>query len=250
MRENREQAIRQIGLSEGGYVNDPKDPGGETNYGITARTYAAWNSQTGRPQRPVRDLTKIEADEIVGTQYLDPIRFDDLPAGIDYLMADYAVNSGPSRAVRDMQALVGVAQDGINGLQTLAAIRAADQVTLVNAYCDRRLKFLRGLKTWARFGKGWTSRVNAARAQALSMIGAGGVSSVSVAAAKAREDDVSISPVVAKLTAQGGAAGGAVGAGSAALEGLPGAPATIVAAAAGVAGLVGVRAWLWRRVRT
>ena len=249
MRENREQAIRLIGLSEGGYVNDPADPGGETNFGITAKTFAAWNIRTGRAQRSVRELTKAEAEEIIGAQYLDPIQFDALPAGIDYLVADYAVNSGPARAARDIQALVGVAPDGIIGLQTIAAIRAADQVQLINAYCDRRMQFLRGLKTWKRYGKGWSARVTGARAQALIMAGGTAQPTAILPSPRAREEDVSSGPMVARITAQGGAAAAAVGAMSAALKDLPEQATLIVVGAAALAGLLAATALIYRWVR-
>lgn len=250
MQENREQAIAWIGLSEGGYSNNPKDPGGETNFGITARTYAAWNTKTGRPQRSVKNITKAEANEIIVAQYLDPIRFDDLPTGIDYLVADYAVNSGPARAMREIQTIVGVAADGVNGLQTLAAIRAADQVQLANAYCDARLKFLRSLKTWKTFGKGWTARVEFARAQALTLIGrAAPAAPVAEASSKGLEADISSAPMVAKITAQAGAGAAALGTLSAALKELPETATVILISAAAAAGLLALSAWLYRRVR-
>lgn len=192
MRENRETAIRLIGLAEGGYANDKNDPGGETNFGITARTYAAWNIKTGRPQRSVRELTKGEADEIIAAQYFEPVQFDALPAGVDYLVADFAVNSGPARAAKELQSLVGVTADGIIGLQTIAAVRAADQVQLINGYCERRMKFLRGLRTWRHYKNGWTSRVTAARAQALTMAGAAAQPTAILPSPRAREEDVSM----------------------------------------------------------
>src|SRR5690606_10887140 len=88
---------------------------------------------------------------------------DDLPSGVDYAVFDFSVNSGVSRAAKYLQALVGVAQDGVIGPKTLAAVAAYDPTKLVDRLCDRRMTFLRNLKTWNTFGRGWTSRVEGVR---------------------------------------------------------------------------------------
>ncbi len=163
MRENRAQVQAWIGLSEGGYVNHPRDPGGATDRGITQATYDAWNRAGKRPLKPVRGITKAEAEDIIAFQYMDPVRFDDLPSGLDYAMADYAVNSGPARAVRELQRIVGVEADGVMGVRTLAALRRFDDEQLITTLCLKRMAFLRGLKTFDTFGKGWTARVMGAR---------------------------------------------------------------------------------------
>lgn len=162
MKSNTQQVLRWIGLSEGGYVNDPRDPGGATDRGITQSTYDAWNKARGRPKRPVRGISKAEAEEIIVAQYMTPVRFDELPSGIDYAVADFAVNSGPARAVKELQRVLGfkgAAMDGIMGQKTLAAINARNLSDLIVAYCERRMAYLRGLATFKTFGKGWTSRV-------------------------------------------------------------------------------------------
>lgn len=169
MKANRERVIAWVGLSEGGLVDHPLDPGGRTNMGITQKTYTAWLRSHKRPVQAVDHITKTEADEIVGAQYLDPVRFDDLPAGLDYSVADFAVNSGPARAVKELQKMVGVAQDGIMGAQTLAAIGRASIPELIGAYNDRRLAFMKSLKTWRTFGRGWSARVADVRARSLEM---------------------------------------------------------------------------------
>lgn len=159
MKANRNLVLGWIGLSEGGYVDHPKDPGGPTDRGITQKTFDAWNRANGRSLRSVRGISKEEADQIIFTQYMQPIRFDDLPAGVDYWLADYSVNSGAAQAVRDVQRQLGLTVDGVLGLVTLAAIRSVDPVDLLAALSARRMSFLRGLKTWGTFGKGWTTRV-------------------------------------------------------------------------------------------
>lgn len=159
MRHNQETVLGWIGLSEGGYVNHPRDPGGATDRGITQRTYDAWNDLHGRDRRPVRGISREEADAIIVSQYLAPIRFDDLPGGLDYAVADFAVNSGPGRAARELQRLVGVPEDGVIGTQTLAAVARHDPEQLVMRLCGARMMFMQGLATWGTFGRGWTVRV-------------------------------------------------------------------------------------------
>lgn len=160
MKQNQEAVLGWIGLSEGGYVNHPKDPGGATDRGITQSTYDAWNQRRGVEKRSVRGISKEEADQIIVSQYFVPVRFDQLPPGLDYAVADFAVNSGPRRAVLELQKLLpGIARDGVMGNKTLAAIEATNLQYLIEAYCDARMAYLRGLKTWDTFGKGWTRRV-------------------------------------------------------------------------------------------
>src|SRR5690554_3967496 len=132
--------------SEGGYVDHPSDPGGATNLGITHRTLAAWR---GKPvtKQDVRNLTRAEALEIYKAQYWRTSGADRMPAGLDYAVFDYAVNSGPARAVKDLQRVLGVGVDGVVGAQTLAAIAARKAADLIRALCDRRRAFVRALNT-------------------------------------------------------------------------------------------------------
>lgn len=181
---NTDRVLGWIGLSEGGYVNHPKDPGGATDRGITQKTYDAWNKSKGKPLKPVRGISKKEADDILFSEYLGPIRFNNLPSGIDYCLADFSVNSGPGRAVREAQRVVGVSMDGIMGNKTLAAIKDMDEEDFIKRYQAARLAFMKSLKTWGTFGKGWTTRVKDVETRALAM---------------AREDD-DVDTVVAKPT--------------------------------------------------
>lgn len=163
---NFERIMEIIFRSEGGYVDHAKDPGGATNMGITIGTLREYRGHDVS-KADVRALTKAEAREIYRDRYWDPIRGDDLPSGLDLAVMDFAVNSGPSRAARYLQAIVGVPQDGKIGPVTLAAVRRGDVAALINGLCDARMKFLKGLGTFATFGKGWTSRVAGVRKDAL-----------------------------------------------------------------------------------
>lgn len=171
MKGNFRELLPKVLVHEGGYVDDPQDPGGETNKGITHKTYDAWRKRQGQPTRSVKHITPEEVAEIYRQQYWNKIAGDDLPSGVDYAVFDFAVNSGPSRAAQFLQRAVGVADDGIIGAQTLAAVDAADPETLAAKICDDRLSWLKRLKTFKRYGRGWTRRVQDVRRVALAMIG-------------------------------------------------------------------------------
>lgn len=159
MKQNEQVVLEWTGLSEGGYVNHKNDPGGPTDRGITQATYNAWNKLKGRQPKSVKGISKTEADEIYVSQYFAPIRFNDLPSGLDYAVADFSINSGPSRATKELQRILGVKQDGVIGLKTLAAIKSTNLQILIVTYCERRLAFMQSLKIWPTFKNGWTTRV-------------------------------------------------------------------------------------------
>ena len=151
---------------EGGFVNHPKDPGGATNQGITQRTYDAYRRRIGHATQSVRMIDNVERDTIYRVQYWDAIRGDDLPGGVDAAVYDFAVNSGPSRAAKFLQRIVGVKQDGVIGLQTLDALARMDSTQVIGRLCVDRMAFLRvarnpktGALLWPEFGTGWTRRV-------------------------------------------------------------------------------------------
>jgi len=164
--------VTEVLAHEGGYVDHPRDPGGCTNFGITRATLERWR---GRPTdcSQVRALTVLEARQIYRARYWNGIRGDDLPAGIDLMVFDAAVNSGPANSARWLQQLVHVETDGAIGPVTLAAVRAQQNTGwLIHRLADIRMAFLCGLSTWPTFGKGWERRVTAVRRAALSMAGA------------------------------------------------------------------------------
>ena len=148
--------------SEGGYVNHPHDPGKATNMGITIGTLRAWRG-TKVTNEDVRNLTQKEALAIYKAQYWDTVRADLLPLGLDYLTFDYAVNSGPARAIKDLQRTVGADDDGLIGQKTLSKIKeyiaANGMHALLNAYATRRWNFVQGLSTFSTFGDGWRRRI-------------------------------------------------------------------------------------------
>jgi lysozyme family protein len=158
--------LTEVLKHEGGYADHPADPGGATNMGITHTTLAAWR---GKPvtRQDVRALTRDEAAAIYRARYWDVIRGDDLPRGVDLCVFDFAVNSGPARAARSLQAALGVEMDGTIGPLTLAAAAKREPRALISDLCARRLAFLRSLSTYSVFGRGWERRVSEIEAAAL-----------------------------------------------------------------------------------
>jgi len=211
-------SLARVLVHEGGYVNHPRDPGGATNQGITQRVYDAYRRGKKLTPRSVRELTAPERDAIYRQQYWDVIWGDKLPTGVDYVMMDGTVNSGPKQAVKWLQRALGSAYrgkvDGIMGLATLAAIEATENhAALIDRICDRRMIFLRALGTWRDFGKGWTRRVQNVRAMAKADVeGAKADEVVAVhvvgAETKARIEDAKKAPSPAPADA---ATGGGVG---------------------------------------
>ena len=127
---------------EGGYSNNPKDPGGATMHGVTFRTYNAFRSRMGLPPADVRHITPTELQAIYQTEYWDCLRCSQLASGVDLVVFDAAVNSGVYRAHQWLlQSLGGTAVD------------------TVHRYSAKRLGFLHALRTWGTFGRGWASRV-------------------------------------------------------------------------------------------
>jgi len=160
------KAMPHVFSEEGGYVDHPKDPGGATNMGITLATLSAWEG--GKVSKAeVKALTKSKATDIYRENYWNKVAGDDLPAGVDYAVLDFAIHSGPARAVKMLQKVVGADQDGVIGAKTLAAVRKMAADRIINELCDARLAWLKGLGTFATFGKGWTSRVSRVRSRAL-----------------------------------------------------------------------------------
>ena len=169
-KDNFPQALRLVLADEGGVSDNKHDRGGLTNKGITQATYDAWRELHGRPTRSVRAIEHAEVDAIYREQFANKILFDKLPVGLDYALFDFAVNSGGSRAVRVLQRILKVRADGSLGARTLAALAEADIERVITSLCEERLRFLKRLKTWKHFGKGWEKRVNRAEKNALAMI--------------------------------------------------------------------------------
>lgn len=169
MESNFQRSLSLVLKWEGGFVNHPKDPGGATNKGITLATFRRYIDKTGTVD-DLKRITDAQVAKVYREQYWDAVKGDDLPSGVDYAVFDFAVNSGPSRAAKYLQAAVGVTQDGKIGPVTIAAAKRMNAVDLVAAICAKRMAFLKGLSTWPTFGKGWTNRVNDVVREAAKMV--------------------------------------------------------------------------------
>ena len=168
MRNNFAEAFKAVLKHEGGYVHHKDDPGGMTNLGCTK---AVWEEHCGHPvdEKAMRALTPADVAPLYKRKYWDKIKGDDLPNGVDYVVFDAAINSGPGRAAKWLQACVGVEPDGGIGPKTLAAVTGFKASNLIEDYSKRRLSFLMDLPTWGTFGKGWGRRVSDVEKTALDM---------------------------------------------------------------------------------
>jgi lysozyme family protein len=135
---------------EGGYVNDKRDPGGETKFGISKRAY---------PDVNIASLTIEQAKLIYKRDYWDRARCADLPPSVAFQVFDTAVNSGIGQSIRFLQRAVGVADDGQVGPVTINAVRRMDAEAVSARFNGHRLQFMTSLSTWDVFGKGWARRV-------------------------------------------------------------------------------------------
>lgn len=168
---------------EGGWSDHPRDPGGATMRGVTIARFAAYKGYAAdkddfdrlplpRKQAIRNELSRIsnvDLEDIYRRGYWNLVKADDLPAGLDLTMFDFAVNSGPGKAVRTLQGILGVKPDGVMGMMTVAAVRKYDTLSLIRRMYEARMKFLRNLGTWPTFGKGWKRRVDDILDRSLSM---------------------------------------------------------------------------------
>jgi lysozyme family protein len=162
MIENWENSFHHVLQSEGGYVNDPADPGGETNLGVTK---AAWAAYIGRPVEhgEMHALTKEMVEPFYKANYWDKCHCDELPIGLDYAVFDFAVNGGVKRAAKFLQQAVGVEADGSIGAGTVAAAQAVSPQDAIEAFSQAKKDFYNGLAeknpTQQKFLHGWLNRV-------------------------------------------------------------------------------------------
>jgi lysozyme family protein len=164
-----DEALRRLLAHEGGYSNHPADPGGPTNYGITIHDYRKY-VKPGAAAADVRAMRLAEAKTIYREKYWRAQRCDELPAGVDYAMFDYGVHSGIGRSGKVLRRVLrlGDASHAVSD-GVVAAARERSAAELAAAICDERLAFLKRLKTWPVFGKGWGRRVAEVRAAAMAM---------------------------------------------------------------------------------
>ena len=174
--ENLSKVLNFVFRYEGGYVNDPRDPGGATNLGVTKRALEVYRGHSVSTQ-DVKNLTRAEAEAIYEKNYWTPIGGGNMPIGVDLAAMDVSVNSGPGKA----RQWYGEARTA-----------SSQPVQQIKAICARRLSFMHGLRTWGHFGKGWAARVGACEATALKMAGsASGLPAVAITQTLQTEANIS-----------------------------------------------------------
>ncbi len=244
--ETYDEALRRLLVHEGGYSDHPSDPGGPTKFGITIHDYRR-HVKPGAVAADVRAMRIDEARAIYRSKYWDALRCGELPAGVDYAVFDYGVNSGIGRSGKVLRRVLRlsdathVVSDGV-----LAAARGRDAAALVEAICDERIAFLRRLKTWPVFGRGWDRRVAEVRAAALAMAARASPGAVAQVGPAPGKGEVPRPRVAQQASAAAVAAAGAAAAVEARTAGAGLAVAFAIAATAAV---LATAAWLWWRRR-
>ena len=168
MKDNFQKSLKYVLNEEGGYVWDRRDPGGETNLGVTRNSWAGWlkrDIQDGEMAKlTVADVTPFYHDLYWGKLC------DSLPLGLDYLVFDAAVNMGVGQSTRLLQKSLGCLPDGVIGTITMKAIQDSEIKNLINKFCDQKENFYKGLKIFPIYGKGWLARVGRSKINAIGMI--------------------------------------------------------------------------------
>tara|TARA_R110001606_G_scaffold338667_1_gene486737 strand:+ start:571 stop:1083 length:513 start_codon:yes stop_codon:yes gene_type:complete len=166
---NWQSSLDKILHHEGGYVNHPKDPGGETNLGVTKRVYLEHGGT-----KDMKDLLVEDVNPIYKKGYWDKVKGDDLPNGLDLCVFDFGVNAGPGRAAKYLQTMIGTVADGGIGPNTLKAVNTyVEKVgleTAIENYQSARQGYYEKLSTFETFGRGWTRRVEETTASAKQLI--------------------------------------------------------------------------------
>ena len=158
---------------EGGYADDPSDPGGATNMGVTLATYREWSDDPNLGDVQVKDMTLKTARAIYRSLYWNPLRADALPPGVDLSVFDMGVNAGIWSSARLLQEALGFTGDEVDGSigpETLAAVGRFDARSLVNDLADRQAAYYRSLADFPTFATGWLNRTETRRNAALAMI--------------------------------------------------------------------------------
>jgi len=172
MHSNFEQSLAHLLGSEGGWSDRPikDDPGGATMQGITLSTFRRY-IKPGATKADLKAITRSQVRTIYKRHYWDEVMGDDLPAGIDYAVFDFAVNSGPGRAAKKLQKVLNVPQDGKIGPKTLAAARnVIEPKALLISYMLERLDYLKHLRNWEANKNGWKNRLTAVTHDATAML--------------------------------------------------------------------------------
>jgi lysozyme family protein len=161
------ECLELVLKSEGGWVNNPKDPGGETNLGVTK---AVWEEWVGHPVESLKKLTKDDVAPLYEQKYWRPCYGEVLPRGLDLIVFSAAIMSGSGRCIKLLQSAIGCVPDGVIGPKTRELISASNTANLIAKFSEARREYYHSLKTFPIFGKGWLARVDREELEALNMV--------------------------------------------------------------------------------
>ena len=167
MASNFQECLDLVLKSEGGWVNHPSDPGGETNLGVTKRV---WVEYVGHPVESLKKLTKEDVAPLYELKYWRPCYCEVLPRGLDFVVFSMGVNAGPGRSIKLLQQSIGCVPDGVIGPKTRGLISSSNGANLIAKFSEARREYYKSLKTFPVFGKGWLARVDREETEALDMI--------------------------------------------------------------------------------
>jgi lysozyme family protein len=153
MKDNFEACLKVTLQQEGGWSNNPHDPGGQTMKGVTQRTYNDYRNRHGLAFQSVKYIGDAELQDLYRVGYWNPINGDNIAKGLDLMTFDTCVNSSSVEARR-----------------LYSQLPQGSPTTKIIAYGRLRLGFMHRLRTWRWFSKGWTARVNRVQSAALEMI--------------------------------------------------------------------------------
>ena len=168
-----DDALAVVLKMEGGFVDDPHDPGGMTNLGVTKAVWEHWVGRSAS-ESDMRSLTPTKVAPLYRAQYWNALQCDALPVPLALCLFDFGVNAGVSRAARYLQQVVNVTVDGHIGPATLRAtqqfVSTNGLAEFIRRYSIARTAYYKSLPTFNRFGTGWLNRVNAVETAALKML--------------------------------------------------------------------------------
>ena len=163
---NFKECLGLVLKSEGGWVNNSQDPGGETNLGVTKRV---WEEYVGHPVKTLKNLTNDDVAPLYELKYWRAAYCEVLPRGLDFVVFSMAVNAGPGRSIKLLQSAIGCVPDGVIGPRTRGLISSSNGADIIKKFSDARREYYKTLKVFPIFGKGWLARVDHEEATALDM---------------------------------------------------------------------------------
>ena len=166
MQGNFQACLDLVLKAEGGWVHHEKDPGGETNLGVTKKV---WEEYVGHPVETMKNLTPELVAPLYELKYWRPCYGEVLPRGLDFAIFSFGVNAGPGRSVKLLQQSLGLVSDGVIGPRVMQKLRESNIADVIKGFSESRREYYKSLKTFPIFGRGWISRTDKEEEEALQM---------------------------------------------------------------------------------